>query len=122
MTKSGILVLTALLMTSNLAYATRDCLKENVEGEEYPAAREKIIKAGWEPRYLSPPFEGAPYTDWVRIRNFAEVEACAGTGTAPCRFVFSSSIKENSHLLIFTKGEEIGIVTGYECTDKLDDY
>lgn len=119
MTRTALTLLTLLPQLSG-ALATPDCLKTDIAGDEYPAAREKIIEDGWQPNYFNPAFEGAPYTDWVITRNYAEVEACAGTGTAPCRFVFKSEAKATNYLLVFTQGEAIGIVTEHECTDSIE--
>lgn len=91
------------------------CLTAKINGQEYPLARNEILKEGWSPKSFFPPFEYAPFTDWVKDYNYSEVEACAGTGTAPCKFVFESKDDETNDLLVYTQGEDIGIVTGHEC-------
>lgn len=107
----------AVMAATSAAQASADCLSVDIEGEEYPAARERLIAAGWQPSLQTPAFEGAPFTDWVKVRNFAEVEACAGTGAAPCRFLFQSGTQDDAYLVVFTRGETIGVVSGHDCTD-----
>lgn len=115
MTKSLLSIFfSAILNTA--AYAADDCLSLDIISEEYPAVRDELIAEGWLPKYLSPPFESAPFAEWVKIRNYAEVEACAPTGRANCKFTFTSETNGGLELSILTEGEEIGIVTGHECT------
>jgi hypothetical protein len=109
------LVVFFLLVLSEAASATDECLTVEIVGKDYPAAREILIANGWKPFNFTPPFEGAPFADWVKIRNYTEVEACAGTGLAPCKFVFVSGKDADSRLNVFTQGEKVGSITGYEC-------
>lgn len=102
------------------ALKEQDCLNTSINGQEYPAARNKLMKNGWKPKYFSPPFEMAPFTDWVQKRNYAEVEACSGTGLGRCKFVYESETDKNSFLSVFTAGEDMGIVTGHQCVSELD--
>ena len=99
-----------------IANAADNCLGFDAVGQEYPAVRDKLIAEGWAPKYLAPPFEGAPFAEWVKIRNYAEVEACAPTGRANCKFTFTSRSSGGLELSILTEGEEIGIVTEHECS------
>lgn len=92
-----------------------NCLNIDIVGADYPVAREALIMNGWSPVYFSPPFENAPYAEWVQVRNFAEVESCAGAGVAPCRFVFQSNNDPTITLNIFTVGEVVGGVTSFNC-------
>lgn len=97
------------------AASNQGCLNLEIDGDVYPVAREKLIVAGWKPKPFSPAFELAAYADWVQTRNYTEVEACAGTGTAPCKFIFKSTNDQSLELAVFTQGEDIGIVTGHQC-------
>lgn len=109
------IVLAIFLAAPMVAHAAEDCLNIDIQNQEYPVARDKLISAGWKPKYFSPPFENAPFAEWVKTRNYAEVEACSPTGKALCRFSFTSSSAEGSELSVFTEGEDIGIVTGHQC-------
>lgn len=111
----------SMLVCSSAAYADSHCLSVAIEGNEYPAIRSAIIQEGWLPEKFDPPFENAPFTEWVKIRNYQEVDACAPTGAAPCKFVFRSALNADKILNVFTSGEEIGIVTGHECFAKDND-
>lgn len=98
----------------------QDCLNTSIRGKEYPFARNRLMKNGWKPKFFSPPFEMAPFADWVQKRNYAEVEACSGTGQALCKFVYESETDKNSLLSVFTAGEDLGIVTGHQCVSAKD--
>lgn len=105
----------AIFMLPATVHAAGGCLTIDIADDEYPVARDKLIADGWVPKYLSPPFESAPFAEWVKVRNYAEVEACAPTGRANCKFTFTSSSNKGVELSVLTEGEELGIVTGHQC-------
>jgi hypothetical protein len=92
------LTLTALAQTAGLPR-----FKKN---ENYKTARIKMLKAGWKP-YHSPDadecFEGDE-----RCQGRPEMETCAGTGLAPCSFVWK---RKGKTAVITTVGENT-ILTG----------
>ena len=112
----NILVYSLLVFSSNAALSNdNSCLGVSIEGLDYPIAREQLIQSGWLPVFQTPPFADAPFTEWVQIRNYSEVESCAGTGVAPCRFLFKSSKDATVTLNVFTVGEVLGSVSSYTC-------
>ena len=68
-------------------------------GEPYSAVREKLINEGWSP-VISPDSYVCIDGD-VRCANRPEMEACSGSGLAPCKFVWS---KDGYNLNVFTVG------------------
>lgn len=96
-----------------------------VKGMTYHKARKIILARGWKPFRSIPENEVATNTDiksgngkefWKR--GYVEVEACSGTGEAPCAFEFQDG--KGHHLRVFTTGEEnpkrksFAIVSGVE--------
>lgn len=70
-------------------------------GEPYGLVREKLIKDGWSP-VLSPDADACMNGD-KRCENRPEMEACSGSGLAPCKFVWK---KNNHELNVFTLGAD----------------
>lgn len=75
--------------------------------EAYGHVREKLIQMGWEP-VVSPESDTCWEGD-VRCTNRPEMEACSGTGIAPCVFVWR---KENYTLRVYTVGEDAEVEGG----------
>lgn len=82
-----------------------------VTGMTYHKARKVILARGWKPYRSIPENEVATNTDiksgngaefWKR--GYVEVEACSGTGEAPCAFEFRDA--KGNRLRVITKGEE----------------
>ncbi len=82
-----------------------------VTGMIYHKARKIILARGWKPYRSIPENEVATNTDiksgngkefWKR--GYVEVEACSGTGEAPCAFEFRDA--KGNRLRVITKGEE----------------
>lgn len=69
------------------------------KGQPYGEIREKLIEEGWDP-VVSPDSDVCMEGD-VRCANRPEMEACSGTGLAPCKFVWS---KDGYNLNVFTVG------------------
>lgn len=79
------------------------------KGESYQNVRFKMLKAGWKP-YHSPKADECADGD-KRCENRPEMEACAGTGFAPCSFLWKRRGKTVS---ILTIGEDEAGYNGYK--------
>jgi hypothetical protein len=90
----------------------------------YHRARKKLLAAGWQPRWTRSVNEAAADPElkygnghifWKR--GYLELEGCAGTGMAPCAFLFQDAY--GNRLRVTTAGEEFpkqkayARVTGY---------
>lgn len=71
------------------------------KGESYTSIRTKMLSAGWTP-FRSPDADSCSDGD-VRCKDRPEMEACAGTGMANCRFLWK---KDGRTLAIATVGED----------------
>lgn len=69
--------------------------------EDYGQVRAKMIKAGWTP-HVQADSDPCGATD-LRCKGRPEMEACAGTGAANCKFSWK---KKNKVIGICTVGEE----------------
>lgn len=91
----------------------------------YHKARPRLLRAGWQPFRTIHHNEGTKNPDiaygngeifWNK--GYREVEACAGTGLAPCAFLFEDAY--GNKLRVTTAGEEdtkgkyFARVTGYK--------
>jgi hypothetical protein len=78
----------------------------------YHKARKKLLAAGWRP-VQTKSFKQASNDPDISHGNgrlfwrkgYVEVEACAGTGVAPCSFVFKDAF--GNRLRVTTAGEEL---------------
>jgi hypothetical protein len=70
------------------------------KGESYALARQKMIKAGWAP-FQSAAADICPDSDLL-CKDRPEMEVCAGTGLAQCKFLWK---KEEKIGAIVTTGE-----------------
>jgi hypothetical protein len=100
------LILSVLLLTQ-IAFA-QNGLPRIRKGESYKSVRVKMIKAGWKPHHAKDADKCLKGDD--RCRNRPEMQACAGTGTANCRFLWK---RKEVTVVIFTSGENT-IYNGYE--------
>jgi hypothetical protein len=82
-----------------------------IEGMSYDDARKSLIESGWKPKLSGPPelvdgfderYNGNGILFWKR--GYKEIEACAGTGTAPCVMNFQN--EQGQVLRVITNGEE----------------
>jgi hypothetical protein len=78
------------------------------KGESYAKVRVKMLKAGWKP-FHSPDADKC-YDGDERCEGRPEMQNCAGTGLAPCRFLWK---RKGKTVIIFTSGENT-IYNGYE--------
>jgi len=78
----------------------------------YHTARKKLLTAGWQPVRTKSYNEAKTDPDisygngrafWRK--RYVEVETCAGTGMAPCAFLFSDAY--GNQLRVWTEGEEL---------------
>lgn len=79
------------------------------KGENYASVRIKMLKAGWKP-YRSPKADKCAKGD-KRCENRPEMEACAGTGFAPCSFLWK---RKGKTVRILTVGEDNAGYNGYK--------
>lgn len=115
------ILLAALLLgiTASLALAqTKPCrpLKHArvppIKGLTYHKARKLLLTARWQPSQTKSSAEAETDPDisngngllfWQK--GYVEVEACAGTGHAPCIFLFKDAY--GNRLRVYTEGEEL---------------
>lgn len=105
--KSGSLVLIIFLLTVTV-FAQTGGLPRLRKGENYRSVRVKMIKAGWKP-YHAKDADVCQKGD-ERCKNRPEMQACAGTGLANCRFLWK---RKGKTVAIFTAGEN-AVYDGYE--------
>lgn len=93
------LILTlALLVSSGFAQTVQ--VPKFKKGESYTSIRKKLIKANWKPFTAT---DADTCTDGdERCQGRPEMQSCAGTGMANCRFLWKKSGKT---LVVFTVGE-----------------
>ena len=91
----------------------------------YHKARKRLLAAGWQP-VRTKSFNEADSDPDISLGNgplfwrkgYVEIEVCAGTGVAPCSFLFKDAY--GNRLRVTTAGEELprrksyAQVTGYE--------
>jgi hypothetical protein len=110
--------LTYVLLADIVLSQTRPCRPDKhaklpaITGLTYHAARKKLIAAGWQPLRTKSYNEAKSDPDIAygmgRIfwrRGYVEVQACAGTGMAPCYFLFKDAY--GNQLEVSTEGEEL---------------
>lgn len=92
-----------VLLTSFIqpAFSKATNLPHFKKNEDYASVRIKMIKAGWEPFHS----ENADVCseDDLRCKDRPEMEACAGTGMANCKFLWKKNGKTTA---ICTVGED----------------
>lgn len=104
--KFGGLFLSVVLLTqSALAQSGLPRLKK---GESYRTVRTKMLRAGWKP-FRSPDADKCPPGD-ARCAGRPEMESCAGTGMANCRFLWK---RKGKTVAILTIGEN-AVYDGYQ--------
>lgn len=77
-------------------------------GENYASVRAKMMKAGWKP-FRAPDADKCMEGD-ERCEGRPEMQACAGTGKANCKFLWK---RRGKTVAIFTVGEPAAY-DGYE--------
>ena len=102
----------SLLLVINIlafsVFAQTGGLPRMRKGESYRSVRVKMIKAGWKP-YHAPDADKCQKGD-SRCQGRPEMQNCAGTGVAACRFLWK---RKGKNVVIFTSGEN-AIYDGYE--------
>jgi len=79
------------------------------KGETYKSLRVRMIRAGWKP-YHAPNADQCMIDD-ERCAGRPEMEVCAGTGNAACRFLWK---RRGRTVAIITEGEFPAVYSGYE--------
>lgn len=82
--------------------------------EAYGSVRTKMLAHGWSP-YTSPQADQCSPDD-ERCRGRPEMESCAGTGMAPCRFLWT---KGQMIVAVLTVGEENPVIRNLESAGEL---
>ena len=117
--KKGLMPFVALfIVTTNLAFAAEKSCKPSKHAKlpavtelTYHKARKALLSAGWQPLQTKSFNEANTDPDissgngalfWKK--GYVEVEACAGTGVAPCAFLFKDAY--GNRLRVTTAGEE----------------
>lgn len=106
------------ILTTAVAFAAEGSCKPTKHAKlpsvtefTYHKARKALLSAGWQPLQTKSLSEAKTDPDvssgngalfWER--GYVEVEACAGTGTAPCAFLFTDVY--GNRLRVTTAGEE----------------
>ncbi|HEX8251327.1 MAG TPA: hypothetical protein VF599_24355 [Pyrinomonadaceae bacterium] len=105
--KFGGLVLIIFLLTVAV-FAQASGLPRFRKSEGYKSVRAKMIKAGWKP-FRAKDADACQSGD-ARCKNRPEMQSCAGTGLANCRFLWK---RKGKTVVIFTAGEN-AVYQGYE--------
>ena len=101
------LILIVLLLTLT-AFGQTGGLPHFTKGESYTKVRIKMLKAGWKPFHAKD--ADICQTGDDRCEKRPEMQSCAGTGLAPCRFLWKRGKKT---VVIFTAGENV-VYNGYK--------
>ena len=97
----------ALLVLITGIFAQAADLPQFKKGESYTSVRAKMIKSDWTP-FHSSDADACSEGD-KRCEGRPEMEACAGTGMANCRFLWKKNGKTTA---ICTVGEEDNVFSG----------
>ena len=89
-----------LLTITAVNFAQAAELPKFKKSESYTSVRAKMIKAGWKPFHSENADTCSEYDE--RCKGRPEMEACAGTGMANCKFLWQKNGKTVS---ICTVGE-----------------
>ena len=79
-----------------------------IVGSAYPDARGALIRSGWQPDTKLRRSDYSAAEEWAANAGYSELATCAGTGTAPCRFEYTSS---GARLAVVTEGEDSPVVS-----------
>jgi hypothetical protein len=85
---------------SSVSYAENNESPSFKKGEPYKVVRDKMVQLGWKP-FHSESADECTKGD-IRCEGRPEMEACAGTGMANCKFLW---VKESKKIAICTIGE-----------------
>lgn len=89
----------ALVMVAGSTLAQAESVPKFKQGEDYAQVRSKLLNAGWKPRRMPDADQCMQGDD--RCQGRPEMEACAGSGRANCRFAWK---RAGALLTIFTVG------------------
>lgn len=99
--KAKIFITFCLVALFSLVVFAQTGLPKFKKGESYTSVRKKMLKAGWKP-YKSPEADKCMEGD-KRCEGRPEMESCAGTGMANCRFLWK---RKSKTVAILTIGED----------------
>ena len=100
--KNKILTIFCLIaLFSLVVFAQKNGLPVFKKGQSYSSVRTKMLKAGWKPFHAEDADECM--SGDKRCEDRPEMESCAGTGMANCRFLWK---RKDKTVVIFTIGEE----------------
>jgi hypothetical protein len=105
--KFGSFVLIIFLLTVSV-FAQTAGLPRLKKGENYRSVRAKMMKAGWKP-FHAKDADVCQRGD-ARCQNRPEMQSCAGTGQANCRFLWR---RRGKTVVVFTIGEN-AVYDGFE--------
>ena len=119
MKKKLISILALFAFTSTLAIGAEESCKPTKHAKvptitslTYHKARKALLKSGWQPLQTKSFNEAFADPDissgngklfWKK--GYVEIESCAGTGVAPCNFLFKDIY--NNQLRVTSSGEEL---------------
>lgn len=95
------------VLSASAALAQKTGLPRLKRGESYKSVRVKMLKAGWKP-FRAPDADKCMEGD-ERCQGRPEMQSCAGTGMANCRFLWK---RKGKTVVIFTVGEN-AVYDGY---------
>lgn len=95
------LLLTILLCSLGFQVQAQN-IPQVKKGASYASVRQALIKEGWKP--IPQTEEAFGHTEEVR-KKYKEVQMCAGTGIAPCIFIFKNA--NGKTLEVGTVGENL---------------
>jgi len=82
--------------------------------QPYDKARTELSSVGWQPvpnRERMRSDDYSPAEKWAIDAGYTELEACAGTGLAPCKFSYTDAY--GNDFKVITEGEDAGVVTRF---------
>lgn len=97
-----------LLISASAIFAQSSGLPRFAKNESYAKTRVKMLKAGWKP-FRAPDADECMSGD-ERCQGRPEMQSCAGTGMANCKFLWK---RKGKTAAIFTVGEN-AIYSGHE--------
>lgn len=93
-----------LLLLSGFAFTSQaQVIPQVALGTPYKNVRAALLKEGWKPVRQTPEPHDAMGAE-LRAKGWHEVEVCAGTGYAPCVFVWQN--QQGKRLEVVTRGED----------------
>lgn len=100
--KNKILTIFYLIaLSASMVFAQTNGMPVFIEGQTYASVRKKMLKSGWKP-FRAPDADKCGSGD-ARCKGKPEMQSCAGTGMANCKFLWK---RKGKTVAIFTVGED----------------